>query len=771
MFIDAAGKARSDMQLVIVESPTKAKAIQHYLGSDYKVVASKGHIRNIRKKPFGVDVENRFAVSYETEPKAEKILSDLKKLASQADSVLLATDPDREGEAIAWHLCDVLGIDPDTDCRIEYQEVTKDAVLKALQHPRKVDRNLVDAAMTRSILDYLVGFKVSPLLWKKVAKNLSAGRVQTPVLNLICERERERDTFVPEESWTVHATVNGLMTTCKEVPKDEKHAREIEDAVRDAAFTVTDISMSTRTTHPRAPFTTSTLVQAAINHLGMDVGIVMSTAQKLFEGESINGELTGLITYMRTDSVRSSDASIASLRDQIKNYYGKEYLPEKQRQYGTAANAQDAHEAIHPTDMTRTPESIRESLKEDEYKLYKLIYDRYSASQMQDAVREIMTVTFQAEGHVFSGSISKLLFPGYRKAYESTAEAAEENSKSFPAIEKGSALKPESIEIKQHFTKPEARYTQATMVRAMEENGIGRQSTYATMIRTVKDRGYVEQDGKALAPRMLGYITDDMLQKYFSIFNVAFTEEMEEKLDKISKGEAGKTKTLEEYWTKLSEELTRADQKMPKWTGEVTDRICPVCGGRLKQRLAKGGPFYGCSNFPACNYVESEDEMSPEICKTCGQHKVKKHKSNGTVYTVCINPDCPDCIQKRPGRQGKQSLPAEEVQLLEWAKKIRISKTPCTTTRLATRISQADPDKHKINSDTLNKWLRDNGYLEEKEDKYGKKRFLPTAFGEEEGILKEDRTTGKTSYEISKLAEKPQRAIVQHLKDIIGGLK
>ncbi|MBQ5757074.1 MAG: DNA topoisomerase I, partial [Clostridia bacterium] len=314
------------MQLVIVESPTKAKAIQHYLGSDYKVVASKGHIRNIRKKPFGVDVENRFAVSYETEPKAEKILSDLKKLASQADSVLLATDPDREGEAIAWHLCDVLGIDPDTDCRIEYQEVTKDAVLKALQHPRKVDRNLVDAAMTRSILDYLVGFKVSPLLWKKVAKNLSAGRVQTPVLNLICERERERDTFVPEESWTVHATVNGLMATCKEVPKDEKHAREIEDAVRDAAFTVTDISMSTRTTHPRAPFTTSTLVQAAINHLGMDVGIVMSTAQKLFEGESINGELTGLITYMRTDSVRSSDAAIASLREQIQNYYGKEYL-------------------------------------------------------------------------------------------------------------------------------------------------------------------------------------------------------------------------------------------------------------------------------------------------------------------------------------------------------------------------------------------------------------------------------------------------------------
>ena len=759
------------MQLVIVESPTKAKAIQHYLGEGYKVVASKGHIRNIRKKPFGVDVENRFAVSYEMEPRADKILSELKKLTAQADSVLLATDPDREGEAIAWHLCDVLGIDPNTDCRIEYQEVTRDAVLKALQHPRKVDLNLVDAAMTRSILDYLVGFKVSPLLWKKIAKNLSAGRVQTPVLNLICDRERERDRFVPEESWTVHASVNGLLTTCKETPKDEKRAREIENDIRGAAFTVSDISMSTRTTHPKPPFTTSTLQQASFNHLGMDVGVVMSTAQKLFEGVSINGELTGLITYMRTDSVRSSDSAIDSLRGQILNLYGKEYLSKTVKKYGTAANAQDAHEAIHPTDMTKTPDSVRDALKEDEYKLYKLIYDRYCASQMDDAVSEIMTVTLEAAGHVFRGSVSKLAFPGYRKAYESTTEAAEENSSSFPRFEKGSMLKPETVEIKQHFTKPEARYTQSSMVRAMEENGIGRPSTYASMIRTVKDRGYVEQEGKSLAPRTLGYITDDMLQHYFSIFNVTFTEEMEKKLDSISKGEAGKTETLEDYWTKLNEELSRADREMPKWTGEVTDRICPVCGGRLKQRLAKGGLFYGCSNFPACNYVESIDEESPEVCKTCGHHKVKKHKSNGTVFTVCVNPECPDSTQNRPGKQEKAPAHTGEVQLLDWAKKIRISKTPCTTTRMATRISQTDPEKRKVNSDMLNRWLRDDGYLEEKADKYGKKRFLPTAFGEKEGVLTEDRTTGRTSYEISKLTEKPQRAIIQHLKDILGGQK
>ena len=759
------------MQLVIVESPTKAKAIQHYLGDGYQVVASKGHIRNIRKKPFGVDVENQFAVSYDLEPRAGKILSELKKLASQADAVLLATDPDREGEAIAWHLCDVLGIDPNTDCRIEYQEVTRDAVLKALRNPRRVDLNLVDAAMTRSILDYLVGFKVSPLLWKKIARNLSAGRVQTPVLHLICEREREREKFVPEESWTVHAVVNGLQTTCRETPKDEKRAREIESEIRDAEFTVSDITVSPRTTHPKAPFTTSTMQQDAFSRLGMDVGVVMSTAQKLFEGISINGELTGLITYMRTDSVRSSDSSIASVRRQIRDLYGEEFLSETQRKYGTAANAQDAHEAIHPTDMTLTPDSIRDALKEDEYKLYKLIYDRFCASQMQDAASEIMTVTFQAAGHVFKGSVSKLVFPGYRRAYESAKETAEKNSRTFPRFEKGSQLKPESAEIKQHFTMPEPRYTQSSMVRAMEENGIGRPSTYASMIRTVKDRGYVEQEDKSLAPRTLGYVTDDMLQQYFSIFNVKFTEEMEKKLDSISKGEAGKTETLEEYWVKLSEELARAEKDMPKWTGEDTDKTCPLCGGKLKQRLAKGGLFYGCSNFPACNYVENVVELSADVCRTCGQRKAKRHKSNGTVFTVCINPDCPDCIQNRPGKQEKAPAHTEQVQLLDWAKKIRISKTPCTTTRLATRISNTDPEKHKVSSDMLNRWLRDNGYLEEKKDKYGKKRFLPTAFGEKEGILTDDRTTGKVSYEISKLTEKPQRAIIQHLKDIIGGLE
>ena len=755
------------MQLVIVESPTKAKAIQHYLGPDYIVTASKGHIRNIRKKPFGVDLEDGFKVSYEQEPKAGKIISELKKQVKAADSVILATDPDREGEAIAWHLCDVLKINPKTPCRIEYQEVTKKAVLDAMKHPRPLDMHLVDAALTRSALDYIVGFKVSPLLWKKVARNLSAGRVQTPVLHLICERERERNAFVPEESWTVEASVWGLDAVCKEKYKTEKEARKTEEEVKDSLFKVVSVDRSSKTGKPRPPFTTSTLQQAAVNQLGMDIGIVMSVAQKLFEGIKIDGELTGLITYMRTDSVRVSEEAITNARKKIREAYGETYLPEQARRYGPAGNAQDAHEAIRPTDLKLEPDRVRGFLTEDQYKLYRLIYGRFLASQMADSRTETATVSMDAAGHIFRASVSRLLFPGYRKAYATQEESGEAFRDLPEAVKPGSETKADAVKCEQHFTKPEPRYTQASMIKQMEEDGIGRPSTYASMIRTVKDRGYVEQNGKALAPRELGFITDEKLQSYFSIFNIDFTKNMEEKLDAIAGGKAKKTDTLKKYWEALREELNNANEKMPKWTGESTDKICPVCGGKMKQRLAQGGLFFGCSNYPACNYVWAPDDLSGPVCKTCGQKTAKRHKANGTVFFVCVNGDCPECAKSKAKRKKPERQWKEGVELLDWARTIKISKRPCTTTRMASRISQADPQKRKTNSKTLDQWLEKNGYLEKRADKYGKERYLPTEKGTEAGFLTDDRKTVNTSYEIAVMGESAQRAVIQELKNIL----
>ena len=758
------------MQLVIVESPTKAKAIKQYLGDGYEVMASKGHVRNIRKKPFGVDVDDHFKVSYEIDEKAQPIVDALKEKVAAADSVLLATDPDREGEAIAWHLCDVLGLDPEKECRIEYQEVTKNAVLEALKNPRPVNDNLKEAALTRSVLDYLVGFRVSSLLWRKVVNGLSAGRVQTPVLHLICEREKERAKFVPEVTWTVDGKIGSLEISSTEIFRSESTAQTMAYKLIGEPFKVTGVKTTSAKEKAKAPFTTSTLQQSAVNQLGFDAEGTMSLAQHLFEGVKLkNGEFTGLITYMRTDSVRVSDEAITSAREHIKETFGKEYLPDNPKKYGTAANAQDAHEAIRPVDMSITPDTVKDVLKEDEFKLYSLIYNRFLASQMQDAERETMSVQFDAAGNEFKGSASRIKFAGYRKAYETEEDEEEKNVDALPVFKEGEEYKAEDVGFKRHTTKPEPRYTQASMVRTMETSGIGRPSTYASMIRTVKDRGYVEQDGKALSPRPLGEIVDEKLQDYFSIFNVEFTSKMEERLDDIENGKANREDTLSAYWKELSAELENAQEKMPKWTAETTGRRCPLCGGDMLRRIAKNGFFLACSNFPACNHTEALPEMVGPVCKTCGLPMEKKHRTNGNVFYVCSNESCPE-YRPNPRRTAREDTEPDKkgvVEILPWARTITISKRPCSTMKLAKRIATACPDELKLTGKTLNEWLEEQGVLEEKEDKYGTNRFLPTEKGIEMGLEVEDRSTDKKPYEITLLSQEAQRLVIRNLKPIL----
>ncbi len=768
------------MQLVIVESPTKAKAIKQYLGEGYEVVASKGHVRNIRKKPFGVDVDDHFHVFYETDEKTQAIVDMLKDKAAEADSILLATDPDREGEAIAWHLCDVLGIDPDSKCRIEYQEVTKQAVLKALENPRQVNNNLKEAAMTRSVLDYLVGFKVSSLLWRKVVNGLSAGRVQTPVLHLICEREKAREDFIPETTWNVCGKVGPLEVESTAVYREESAAETAAKDVSGVPFRVSGVKRSNASVKPGAPFTTSMLQQAGSNQLGFDTDSTMSLAQRLFEGIKLkDGRFTGLITYHRTDSVRVSEEAVMAARAQILKQFGERYLPETPRTYtskgkkknSTAAKIQDAHEAIRPVDMTITPEDVEGILKEDEFKLYRLIYNRFLSSQMQDAERETISVRFDAKGQEFRGAASRIVFPGYRKAYETLEEKEESYVDTLPEFREGEQIDAEGICIKKHVTKPEARYTQASIVREMEDSGIGRPSTYASMIRTVKDRGYVEQDGKALIPRPLGKIVDDKLQSYFTVFNVEFTKDMEEKLDEIEKGKMSREETLSEYWSDFSSQLEKAQAEMPKWQPDDADRKCPVCGGKMVKRIAKNGFFLACSNFPACTHTEPLPEMTGPVCKTCGKRMEKKHRTNGNVFYVCSNPDCAE-YRPNPRKSAKSAAEAadgeEIVEILPWAKSVTISKRPCTAMKLAKRIASASPEELKLSGKELNDWLVSQGILEERPDRYGNARFLPTEKGTEMGAETEDRKTDRKPYEIALLSQDIQRLVIRKLKAILG---
>lgn len=647
--------------LVIVESPSKSKTIGKYLGSNYTVVSSKGHIRDLAikgKDGLGVDIENDFAPVYEISKDKKDIVKDLKKEASQAEHVFLATDPDREGEAISWHLAQVLDLPENAEDRVTFHEITKKAVQEAFSSPRKIDMDLVHSQETRRILDRIIGFKLSKLLKNKI-KSKSAGRVQSVALKLIVEREKEIKAFVPQEYWTLDARFekDGMEFNASLAringKKAELHNKEEADAAYDAcrgSFTVSSIRTSQRTRRQPLPFITSTLQQEASTKLGFAAKRTMSIAQRLYEGIDIGNGQEGLITYMRTDSTRLSDVFIGAARDVITREYGKEYLGQYHAK--NDANAQDAHEAIRPTSIENTPEKIRQYLTAEQYRLYKMIYARAVASLMAPARSDAVTVVLSQNGYDFSASGSKLVFDGFLKIYKDY-----DSSKDvlLPDLKEQEMLTAKELNSNQHFTEPPARYTEAKLIKAMEEEGIGRPSTYAMIIDTIQARGYVTLERsseksrtRVFRPTDQGTLTVEKLDEFFSsIINVKYTAEMESELDGIADGNAQEVEILRAFWEKFEPLLNRAYEGMEKIQPEKVGEKCPECGGELVYRTGRFGKFISCSNFPSCRYTRQigAEKEKPEpvgrTCPECGSELVKRKNRFGTYFIGCSSyPKC-----------------------------------------------------------------------------------------------------------------------------------
>ena len=641
--------------LVIVESPSKSKTIEKYLGNDYKVVASQGHIRDLAttgKLGLGVDIENGFTPNYVPLSGKKKIITALKKDVKDSDHVILATDPDREGEAISWHLKEALGIDDKDYDRVLFHEITKDKVLDAIKHPTKIDQNLVRSQETRRILDRIIGFRLSKLLQSKI-KAKSAGRVQSVALKLIVDREREIEAFNPEEYWTITAFFKefeaGLV---KYQEQDIKlTTKEEADAVLAAlgeTFTVTSLEQKVRQRKSKAPFITSTLQQEAATKLGFTARKTMSLAQKLYEGMDIGSETTGLITYMRTDSIRLSDEFVGATYHYIETTYGKEYIGYT-KQAKKKDNVQDAHEAIRPTSIYRTPEQMKPYLSNDEYKLYQLIYMRALASLMADAKVNQTTVLLDNNHYIFKATGSVLLFDGYLKVYREF-ESSEDTL--LPALEQGQIHQAEKIDSEQHFTKPPARYSEATLVKKMEELGIGRPSTYAQTIETLKQRAYVTLEEKKFKPTAMGIETTDRLQDFFSdIINVEYTKEMEDDLDKVAEGELVWNEVLREFYDVFEPRVEKAFHDMEKKPAEETGELCPECGSPLVKRQGKYGEFIACSNYPTCKYIKKEEKQVIEVmdCPSCDGKILERKTRRGKTFYGCSNyPKCTVAFWDKP---------------------------------------------------------------------------------------------------------------------------
>ncbi len=681
--------------LIIVESPAKVKTIKKFLSSSYKVEASMGHIRDLPKSQLGIDIENNFEPKYITIRGKGEITDKLRKEAKNCDKVYLATDPDREGEAISWHLANILNLNTREVSRIEFNEITKSAVTKALKNPRKLNFNLIDAQQARRVLDRLVGYKISPLLWKKVKKGLSAGRVQSVAVRLICDREDEIRTFVPREYWTLAAKLNDPDTRKSFDAKffgtenekieisSESEMEKILEALKGAKYTVKRIKTGEKRRNSPNPFITSTLQQEAYRKLGFTAKRTMMVAQQLYEGVDIKGEGTlGLVTYIRTDSVRISEEAKKDAAGYIMNKYGKSFLGGEIKQNKSGKKVQDAHEAIRPTSVYREPESIKDSLDKEQYKLYKLIWERYVASQMQAAVFDTVTADIEANGYIFKAYGSIMRFPGFMSVYKESSDEKEEEEISLPSLTEGQLLKLKKLEHKQHFTEPPLRYTEATLVKILEEKGIGRPSTYAPIISTILARGYVIRDKKFLVPTDLGEKVTGIMKEYFSdIVDAEFTANMEGKLDNIEEGEKDWVHVIREFYGPFEKTLKSAEEKVGKIEiqDEVSDVVCELCGrnmvykqGRFGKFLAcpgfpncrntkaivestgiscpkcsgeliarktkKGRKFYGCSKYPECSFV-SWDEPVAEKCPKCGGLIVKKYNKKGFEYK-CINEAC-----------------------------------------------------------------------------------------------------------------------------------
>ena len=656
--------------LVIVESPAKARTIGRFLGSDYDVVASVGHVRDLLKSQLSVDVENNFEPKYRVPNEKKQVVRQIKELADISNHVTLATDPDREGEAIAWHLMESAEIDPAKIDRVVFHEITRDAVAEAFANPRQLDMDLIDAQQARRILDRLVGYSVSPILWAKVKGRLSAGRVQSVALRLVVERERAIDAFIPQEYWSIHALLNpdksdkeyrAKLVKVNEQNlnmslKDENAAMALVEKMEIANYAIEAINVSNKSIRPGAPFITSTLQQEASRRLGFQTRKTMALAQQLYEGIDLgNSEETGLITYMRTDSVHVSTESVRDARAYIGKNYGTNFLPDKPPQYRTrSASAQEAHEAIRPTSVARDPQSMKKHLSKDQFALYRLIWQRFVASQMLPAILEITTVEIEgkyaSDKYLLRSTGNREVFAGFKAVYryeKADDENGEEETMDLPLEVMSVGQKQNLIKLDpaQHFTQPPPRYSEATLIQALEENGIGRPSTYSPIISTIQSRGYVTRENKRLYPTEIGYLVNDLVVEYFpKIVDLGFTSKMEDELDKIADGEVAWVDVIRDFYEPFSQNLENARKHMPetKVEPEKIGRICPLDGGELVIRNGRFGKFISCSNFPACRYTEPLLEKIGVTCPQCGIGDVveKRTKKGRKFYGCSRYPDC-----------------------------------------------------------------------------------------------------------------------------------
>jgi DNA topoisomerase-1 len=643
-------------KLLIVESPAKAGTIKKYLGKDYTVMASMGHIIDLPKSQLGVDPENHFETKYITIRGKGTLLNQLKKEAKKADIVYLATDPDREGEAISWHLAKALNIDENSKCRVTFNEITKTAVKNAIKEPRTIDMDLVNAQQARRVLDRIVGYKISPILWDKVKRGLSAGRVQSVATRLICDREEEILNFNPQEYWTIETELTDPKSkksfaaryygeNNKEVKLEtSEDAEKITSAIQKAKFVVEQVKRGVQKRNPQPPFTTSTLQQDASRKYNFQAAKTMQIAQTLYEGINLGGKLgtIGLITYMRTDSLRIADDAQKEAIAYLTEAYGAEYVNPKQ--YKTKKNAQDAHEAIRPTSINIKPIDIKDKLTNDQYRLYKLIWERFAASQMSPAVYDTMQVTIDADGHTFKASGSNIKFKGYMTVYIESTDEKSAKDKMLPNLEEKQEVTLKNFEPKQHFTQPPPRFTDATLIRELEENGIGRPSTYAPTISTIVSRGYVVRNKKQLIPTELGTVTTDIMKNNFSdIVDVEFTAEMEEELDQVEEGERQWVGVLEEFYPSFEENLEKANENIAKIKikDEESDVVCEKCGRKMVYKLSKFGKFLACPGYPECKNTKAIREGTGVKCPKCdGEILVRKSK-RGKVYYACEHlPKC-----------------------------------------------------------------------------------------------------------------------------------
>ncbi len=642
-------------KMVIVESPSKATTIKKYLGKGYDVVASVGHVVDLPKSRLGIDTENNFEPKYIIIRGKGELVKSLKKTAKECDKVYLATDPDREGEAISWHLANLLEIPEDSKCRITFNEITKPAVKAAITQPRAIDKDLVDAQQARRVLDRIVGYKISPLLWKKVKTGLSAGRVQSVAIRLICDRENEINAFIPEEYWTVDANLlqNKKKFTAKYygkngkkfVPSTKEEADAIINDLEGATFTIKEVKTGKREKSPAPPFTTSTLQQEAGRKLGFTTQKTMSVAQQLYEGVKVGSEgVVGLITYMRTDSLRISEDAQALARNILKDTYGAEYITKTPRKYKTKKNAQDAHEAIRPTMAELTPAKVKDDLSNDQYKLYKLIWERFMASQMSDAVYDTVSASIDAEKHTFKATGSTLKFAGFTILYVEGTDGEKEKESSLPELKVGDTPSLKELIPEQHFTLPPSRFTEASLVKTLEEKGIGRPSTYSPTIATIIARGYCVRNKKLLVPTELGMIVTDLMKEHFvDIVDEKFTANMEDQLDEIEIGNIEWNKVIADFYPKFSEDLKKAEEKIGEieLKDEVSDVVCEKCGRLMVYKHGRFGKFLACPGYPQCRNAKAIVKETGVQCPKCGGNVIEKKSKRGKLFFGCDNyPQC-----------------------------------------------------------------------------------------------------------------------------------